>query len=86
MAGTGRVGMYISRSESSCRYPRPKSHWVVSKRTGCFTCLIFPRTLMAVVVFVKAYVKKHMNVQEAEYLLNHFSREEMTSVDMFGLD
>ena len=41
---------------------------------------------MVVVVFVKAYVKKHMNVQEAEYLLNHFSREEMTSVDMFGLD
>ena len=27
-----------------------------------------------------------MNVQEANYLLKHFSREELTSVDMFGLD
>ena len=27
-----------------------------------------------------------MNVQEAKYLLNSFSWEELTSVDMFGLD
>jgi hypothetical protein len=27
-----------------------------------------------------------MKVQEANYLLKHFSREELTSVDMFGLD